>query len=46
MLYLIRDKIVPKKWEEAKKLSIPKVTGKDHFWALDPVVQLILMVIA
>ncbi|KAI9278311.1 SNF2 family N-terminal domain-containing protein [Phascolomyces articulosus] len=27
MLYLIRDKIVPNKWEDAKVLSIPKVTG-------------------
>ena len=27
MLYLIRDKIVPKRWEDAKVLSIPKVTG-------------------
>lgn len=28
MLYLIRDKIVPKNWEKAKVLEIPKVTGK------------------
>ncbi|KAI8364631.1 SNF2 family N-terminal domain-containing protein [Radiomyces spectabilis] len=27
MLYMIRDKIVPKDWEEAKQLPIPKVTG-------------------
>ncbi|KAI9316672.1 P-loop containing nucleoside triphosphate hydrolase protein [Dichotomocladium elegans] len=27
MLYLIRDKIVPKRWEEAKALVMPKVTG-------------------
>ncbi|KAI9318061.1 P-loop containing nucleoside triphosphate hydrolase protein [Dichotomocladium elegans] len=27
MLYLIRNKIVPKKWEDAKKLIIPNVTG-------------------
>ncbi|KAI9491153.1 SNF2 family N-terminal domain-containing protein [Zychaea mexicana] len=27
MLYLIRDKIVPKRWEDAKELTIPKVTG-------------------
>lgn len=27
MLHLIRDKIVPEDWEEAKELEIPKVTG-------------------
>ncbi|KAF7732761.1 Chromodomain helicase DNA binding protein [Apophysomyces ossiformis] len=27
MLYMIRDKIIPKDWEEAKVLPIPKVTG-------------------
>ncbi|ORZ15904.1 P-loop containing nucleoside triphosphate hydrolase protein [Absidia repens] len=27
MLYLVRDRIVPKDWEEAKVLPIPKVTG-------------------
>ncbi|KAI8147251.1 SNF2 family N-terminal domain-containing protein [Fennellomyces sp. T-0311] len=27
MLYLIRDKIVPKRWDDAKVLAIPKVTG-------------------
>ncbi|KAI8331392.1 P-loop containing nucleoside triphosphate hydrolase protein [Chlamydoabsidia padenii] len=27
MLYLVRDRIVPKNWEEAKLLGIPKVTG-------------------
>lgn len=27
MLHVIRDKIVPHEWEEAKKLEIPKVTG-------------------
>ncbi|KAI8384576.1 SNF2 family N-terminal domain-containing protein, partial [Radiomyces spectabilis] len=27
MLHIIRDKIVPKDWEEAKELAIPKVTG-------------------
>ncbi|KAI8991556.1 hypothetical protein BDF20DRAFT_845263 [Mycotypha africana] len=27
MLHLIRDKIVPQDWEEAKALEIPKVTG-------------------
>ncbi|KAI7865420.1 P-loop containing nucleoside triphosphate hydrolase protein, partial [Spinellus fusiger] len=27
MLYMIRDKIVPKDWEEAKALNVPKVTG-------------------
>ncbi|KAI9305451.1 P-loop containing nucleoside triphosphate hydrolase protein [Cunninghamella echinulata] len=27
MLYLVRDRIVPKDWEEAKLLPIPKVTG-------------------
>lgn len=28
MLYLVRDRIVPSDWEEAKVLPIPKVTGK------------------
>ncbi|KAI9015336.1 SNF2 family N-terminal domain-containing protein [Phycomyces nitens] len=27
MLYMIRDKIVPKDWEDAKALTVPKVTG-------------------
>ncbi|KAL0088183.1 P-loop containing nucleoside triphosphate hydrolase protein [Phycomyces blakesleeanus] len=27
MLHLIRDKIVPKNWKEAKALPVPKVTG-------------------
>ncbi|KAG1118543.1 hypothetical protein G6F40_002114 [Rhizopus arrhizus] len=27
MLHMVRDRIVPKDWEEAKKLSIPKVSG-------------------
>ncbi|ORX61446.1 hypothetical protein DM01DRAFT_1395195 [Hesseltinella vesiculosa] len=27
MLYLVRDRIVPTDWEEAKKLPIPKVSG-------------------
>ncbi|KAG0167130.1 Chromodomain helicase DNA binding protein [Apophysomyces sp. BC1034] len=27
MLFMIRDKIIPKDWEEAKVLPIPKVTG-------------------
>jgi hypothetical protein len=27
MLHMVRDRIVPKDWEEAKKLPIPKVTG-------------------
>lgn len=27
MLHVIRDKIVPQEWDEAKKLEIPKVTG-------------------
>ncbi|KAI8968258.1 SNF2 family N-terminal domain-containing protein [Mycotypha africana] len=27
MLHMVRDRIVPKDWEEAKKLAIPKVTG-------------------
>ncbi|KAG2220859.1 hypothetical protein INT45_010921 [Circinella minor] len=37
MLYLIRDKIVPKRWEDAKVLSIPKVTGSSPapWWSDD-----------
>ncbi|CAO0790446.1 unnamed protein product [Mucor circinelloides] len=27
MLHMVRDRIVPKDWEEAKRLPIPKVTG-------------------
>ncbi|CAO3677494.1 unnamed protein product [Rhizopus stolonifer] len=27
MLHMVRDRIVPKDWEEAKKLPIPKVSG-------------------
>lgn len=37
MLYLIRDKIMPKRWEDAKKLEIPKVTGSipAPWWGAD-----------
>ncbi|CAO3638143.1 unnamed protein product [Cunninghamella blakesleeana] len=37
MLYLVRDRIVPKEWEEAKQLAIPKVTGNppSDWWGDD-----------
>ncbi|KAI8883742.1 hypothetical protein K501DRAFT_86912 [Backusella circina FSU 941] len=37
MLHLIRDKIVPKDWEQAKALAIPKVTGSPpvSWWGED-----------
>ncbi|RCI00137.1 hypothetical protein CU097_010915 [Rhizopus azygosporus] len=37
MLHIIRDKIVPNDWEEAKKLEIPRVTGSPPapWWKAD-----------
>ncbi|KAI8069985.1 SNF2 family N-terminal domain-containing protein [Gongronella butleri] len=47
MLYLVRDRIVPKDWEEAKHLPIPKVTGSppSDWWGDDEDRDLLLGIV-